>query len=235
MGKFSIRSILAQNKSLLIIVLIIITTPWTWNILNYNLFLCFLLIMITIILAKLLLANRSHPVLILTLGCIFLVASIVNLRLGFDQDINRLNIDEKVQLDERHGYYAQDLGKLFLNRYALNYYKNYNPSFSKFQKNFFSVIDPNLYFFASHPRERKGVMEFEKYPSFYLLLFISGIFYILQRKNLITLVVYLLATAFMSGFVAPGFILGPILIYPFVSTVIFLGLINILHIFKEKL
>lgn len=233
MVKLSIRGILGQNKDVLIIIFIFFTTPWTWKILNDNVFLCLLLILITAIFVKLLLINKFCAILILILCCAFLVASVINLQLGFDQDFHKLNVNEKVQLDERHKYYARELGELFLNKYALNYYKNYNPFFYKFQRNVFSVLDPNLYFFASHPRERAGINEFEKFPSVYLFLFIFGILYILQKRQLIAVVTYLLVAVFISGFIAPAFILGPILLFPFISTIISLGLIYFLNIFLK--
>lgn len=229
MGK--LRRLDIFNKDFLIIIFIVLTTSWTWRILNYNIFLCLLLIFVTAIFLKLLLINKLHTLLILILCLAFLIVAAVNLHLGFDQGLYKLNFNEEVQLNERHKYYAGELGKFFLNRYALNYYKNYNPYFYKFQQNIFSVLDSNLYFFASHPRERSGVNEFEKFPSLYLIFFVIGIIYSF-RLRLLLIMLYLLAAVLVSGLISPAFELGPILFFPFVATLTILGviwLINQIH------
>lgn len=222
MERFDVQGIL--KKDFLITVFIVFTTPWIWKITNYNVFLCLLLILITIILVKLLLIDRLHTALILILCGAFLIASVINFRLGFDQELNKLNFNEEIQIDERHKYYARELGELFLNKYSLNYYKNYNPYIYKLERNFFSVLDPNLYFFASHPRERAGINEFEKFPSLYFMFFIMGILYSLKLRSLL-LMLYLLVAASINGFISPAFELGPVLFFPFVTTLIVIGVV----------
>lgn len=222
MERFNIWSIFKKD---FLIIFIALTTPWAWKMINYNVFLCLLLILITIILVKLLLIDRlQHTILILILCCVFLVVSVINLQLGFDQNLRKLNVNEEVKLNERHQYYARELGGLFLNRFSLNYYKNYNPYFYKLERNFFSVLDPNLYFFASHPRERGGINEFEKFPSLYFIFFIMGIIYSLKLRSLLAML-YLLFAASISGFISPAFELGPILFFPFVTALTALGVI----------
>ncbi|MDD5415721.1 MAG: hypothetical protein PHE48_01805 [Candidatus Daviesbacteria bacterium] len=232
MGKLNIRSILAQNKALLVVILIVFTTPWTWKILNDNLLLCLSLIIITVIFVKLLLNNKRNTRLILLFCSIFVVVSAVNVQLGFDRNLRKLNVNEEVQLNERHNYFAKELREFFLNKYSLNYYKNYNLSFYKFQRNFFSALDPNLYFFAGHPRERAGINEFEKFQSLYLIFFIIGIVYSLQLQSLLA-IAYLLVAALINGFIAPTYRLGPILFFPFVTALTALGIMYSVALLKS--
>lgn len=219
------------DKNFLITIVIVFTTPWAWKILNYNVFLCLILILITAIFLKLLFSNKFNVILTLILCLAFLIVTVINLQIGFDQDLRKLNVNEKVQLNERHRYYAGELGIIFLNRFSLNYYKNYNPYFYKFQRNFFSVLDLNLYFFASHPREREGISEFEKFHSLYLIFFVVGIIYSFRLRPLLVML-YLLAAGLVSGLISPTFELGPVLFFPFVATLTILGviwLVNQIH------
>lgn len=48
-------------------------------------------------------------------------------------------------------------------------------AYYKIEDNFFESINPNKYFFANHPRERAGIVEYEKFPYAYLPFFILGI------------------------------------------------------------
>lgn len=221
------------RKDFLLTIFIILITPWTWKILDNNISLGLLLILITVVLVRLLVNSERNFRLIPLLCLFFAVASIVSLQSGFDRNSFKPNVNEEVRLNKRHNYYAGNLKGFFLNKYSLNFYKNYQPYLNKFERNFFFSLDPNLYFFASHPRERAGVNEFEKYPSAYFFIFILGFIYYLQKRNLI-IFFYLLAASFVSGFVSPGFVLGPVILFPFISATISLGLIFLLDLFKEK-
>ena len=58
--------------------------------------------------------------------------------------------------------------------------------FYKLQENFFEVMDPNLYFFANHPRERVGIVEYEKFPYIFLPFLVIGLLSF-KKSGLITL------------------------------------------------
>ena len=94
-------------------------------------------------------------------------------------------------------------------------------AFFRMQKNFFENIDPNLYFFSNHPRERVGVKEIEKFPYIFLPFFLTGI-YILTKKvavNLYALFTLLIIT--ILGSVNPA---GPFIIFPLIVCYIACGL-----------
>ena len=217
-----------MNKPSLILLFISIFNPCIWKIFQLNIFLAILLIITSFLLFNLLSKHEFSPKYLIVTIIIFCILSVIGVKLGYDQDLKKLKFYEEIQLDGRNKYYSKELGRLFLNRYSLNYYKNYNPYLYKFQHNFFSVLDPNLYFFSSHPRERPGINEFEKFPSFYSGLFIIGVIYILQFQPLLA-IIYFLSAALISGFISPGFELGPILFFPFVVTLTALGVIHLLR------
>lgn len=224
-----------MNKSTLILILISILNPWIWKIFQQNVLLSVLLISLSFLLFNLIWKSQFSPGYLISTLFVFAVLSVMGIWLGYDQGLKKLESYEEIKINDRHKYYAKELGNLFLNKYSLNFYKNYNPYFYKFQSNFFSVLDPNLYFFASHPRERAGINEFEKFPSIYLIFFIFGIIYILQFQARVT-IVYLIMAAFISGFISPGFGFGPFLFFPFVTTLTSLGIIYLskeIHLLKS--
>lgn len=56
-------------------------------------------------------------------------------------------------------------------------------TFYRVRKNFFELLDPNLYFFANHPRERVGSKEFEIFPFFFLPFFAHGLALWIKNKT----------------------------------------------------
>lgn len=98
-------------------------------------------------------------------------------------------------------------------------------SFYRIEQNISEVVDPNLYFFANHPREKYGVIEFEKFPYILLPFFVIGLFSI-KRK---TLNLFLIG---LSPFVLISIIgsdnpIGPFGLFPFFANTIGLGLLTI--------
>ncbi len=100
----------------------------------------------------------------------------------------------------------------------------------KIEANISEVVDPNLYFFANHPRERVGVIEYEKFPYILLPVFIIGLLS-LKRQNLKYI---LLSTSpiVLNSIIGNSNPVGPFTLFPFFATTISLGLIPI---FSKKI
>lgn len=159
------------------------------------------------------------PVVLLTIILTFIAT-----RQAYDESIFRNSALDIQQLNRRHEYYAKGLGKFYTNRISLGYYKDYSIPLYKLKRNFFSNLDLNLYFFASHPRERAGVEEFSKYWPFFLLFFIIGLLYVVY-KRLKRILVYILVVSLISAVISPYYNLGPILFFPVVNVIITLGIL----------
>ena len=71
-------------------------------------------------------------------------------------------------------------------------------AFYRIEKNFFQAIDPSLYFFVNHPRERFGVKEFEKFPYVLLPFFLVGIVKFFQRRTLLATMSFVIPIALIS-------------------------------------
>jgi hypothetical protein len=93
---------------------------------------------------------------------------------------------------------------------------------SKYLNNLVYPIDPNVYFFADHPREQLGVEVFEKFPFFYLPFFVLG-FWLLLKKVKWLVVWYFIWVSLISGFINPKNTLGPVLYFPVVLYLIVSG------------
>lgn len=204
---------------------------WIWRIFKENFIVGILLIVLNLLLFKQV-TTKVQKNQLLALTFIFLVISFIILKSGFDTSIFTISSEERIQQNARHGFYSVELGHLFKNKISLQLYKHLDRPIYKLQRNFFYNLDPNLYFFASHPRERAGIGEFEKYSWILLPLFIVGLFLVI--RNYLKVGIYLVSTAVISMFLTPTFYLGPILFFPLINIIVTLGLIYCLKNFKNK-
>lgn len=140
---------------------------------------------------------------------------------GFDTTLFNLSEEEIFRINERRSYYPLNLGKLFQNKLTESVYK--------FENNVFQNLDLNLYFFATHPRERLGINEFEKYYSITLPLFLIGFFIAIFKRKLF---IYFILGVLISAFLTSTLIIGPVLLYPFMNLSIVLGLKKVLDFRK---
>lgn len=219
-------------KEIVILLSVITFNFWFWRIVKENIFIGILLTLLTIFLYMLITQKRFQIITFVATFILLLVASSVVLKSDFVKEAQLQTPEDQIKLTERHFYYAEDLGKVFLNSKVLNYYKNYSLLIYKLQQNFFSNLDINLYFFASHPRERATIGEFEKYPSILLPIFIIGVL-LLIYKGSIWGAGYLLYASLVSAFVSPKYTLGPLLFFPFINVTLVMGAIYAFKIFKR--
>ncbi len=212
-----------MKLKLALIFLVSIFNFWFWRILQYNPILGLLSIAISILLFVSLLygMNRRNFLILffLTILEIGLLHADINLKLENPKP------EEILQRHEREFYFTQDLGKIFLNRISLNYYQNYDLYITKLQRNFFFLLDPNIYFFGGHPRER-GQYEFEKYTFLEIPFFIIGFIFLLRKRDY-KIYFYIALSILISLFIDPAFRLGSIFIFPLINVLIAAGFIKI--------
>lgn len=158
----------------------------------------------------------------------------IAVREAFDESIFRNSALDIQQHNKRHEFYANGLGKIYTNRFSLTYFKEYNLPLLKLQRNFFANLDPNLYFFASHPRERVGIEEFEKYLVIFLPFFLIGFLYSMY-KPFVKILIYFAVVAFVSAVISPSYNLGPILFFPLINFTVTIGFLLSLKILRRYL
>ncbi len=203
-----------KNK-IILSVLITFLNFWIWRVFGEDTLLGVALIFLSI---SLIFRFRILTVVL------FLVLSVVFLKTNPDTNLMYISPLEKHWLIQRHEYYAESLGSIYRNRAGL--YLNYEllPYVFKYTRNLGYNLDPNLYFFANHPRERGGGIEFEKFSPFLLPLFIVGVLILVSGRDKF-LISYFIAAQLVNALAFPGYMLGPILIFPFITATIYLGAI----------
>ena len=138
-----------------------------------------------------------------------------------------LNDNEKILLEERLRAYPPvgiKIGSKMLYIPAGNWLEQRKEtrSFYKLGANLSEIIDPNLYFFANHPRERVGAVEYEKFPFILMPFFILGLLSI-NKKNA---KVFLLSTTpfVLNSIIGNSNPMGPFALFPLIVVTTSLGL-----------
>lgn len=106
-------------------------------------------------------------------------------------------------------------------------------AFFRIQKNLSENLDPNLYFFANHPRERIGYKEFDKFPYIFIPFFILGIIESVKLKNRNILYFSLFAPLLLTSIIGNVNPMGPFSLFPFFSINIALGLRYITEKYRD--
>lgn len=207
-----------------LLLVVIFSASWSWHIFKLNPLIFFILIIFNLLLLRITLKPAAGIVKLITV-VLFLIFCFYNLQSGFDKSVWVMSPDQILKQDKRHLFYSAELGKLYTNKISLYYYTRLSEPLARLQRNLFSNLDINLYFFGSHPRERAGVEEFEKYFFLILPFFLIGVFSVIKKRYL-NLGLYFLAVLPMSAFISQNYLLGPILFFPLINTVITLGFLN---------
>jgi hypothetical protein len=107
-------------------------------------------------------------------------------------------------------------------------------AFFRILNNLSEVIDPNLYFFSNHPRERVGVTEFEKFPYVLLPFFVVGMLKALdkQKKRNLLLVSFIFPVLLIA-LIGNQNKLGPFSLFPFIAIATSNGLEGIVGNIKQ--
>lgn len=212
-----------KNPGLIIQLLVILINPWWWVIIQRNFWIGLLIFILSLVVFGFFWQIKSKYNLLLL---VILTMTIFFIAIGeaFDESIFRNSALDIQKYNKRHEFYAKGLGKIYTNRFSLAYFKDYNFPISKLQRNLFANLDLNLYFSASHPRERIGIEEFEKYLLIFLPFFLLGFFYSFC-KPLPKLLLYLIIVLLISSVISPSYNLGPVLFFPVVNYLITIGVI----------
>lgn len=217
-----------QTRNLAVIIIILITSPWSWQIFSSNLL---LLIVVWVSSIALFFAtiNNSNK-LDIACGILFTVLIIWQCVTTKNISLNYINPTEEYLLNARRVQMSNirlgfaefqinpNLGKFLQSRQAFMIYK--------FQENLFRSLDVNEYFFAGHPRERAGIREFEKFNFIFLPFYILGLYVAIigrYSKLLIGLIIFHL----VLGIIGTNNYLGAFILYPFFVVFTTLGAMKI--------
>lgn len=192
----------------------IFLNPWIWKIWEENWIAALVLIFVTAFYLAYLFgfirkATLSFLITALVFSGLIVVVAGIDPRLGNPDPVQIWTINE------RRGLYPASVGRLFQNKAVF--------TLDKITGNIYSSLDPNLYFFAAHPRERAGISEFSKISPWFIPIFLAGLYFWIksfQKIFLLPLVLSLLLSAVSD----PASSVGPVAMFPFVSSLIAFGM-----------
>lgn len=220
----------------LILVLSLFLNPWIWRIFQNNLLIFTLILSLSFLVFYF--WDKKVSLKILGIICtLFTVLFMFQYQTTEIQSLTNLTNDEYRVVSTRKTLYKSDSNLIRIILYRLNIPELYEGSLSiansRLQRNFFETIDPNVYFFAGHPRERIWANDFEKFPFLYLPLFIIGLYVFIKRSNLFMKLIFLVSIL-TFGFLGHLNKLGPFLLIPFFICLITLGLLQSFNLVKNK-
>jgi len=214
--------------SQLFLLIVLLGNLWIWKILAFNIFLA-LLVAVTSISLYLLVQRKSQK-LTAAFSILFLVLLFFQLHTTFVQNLTYLDNDQQRLQQERLRQYPPQLlriGYWFEGR-------NESIAFFRVRENFFEALDPNLYFFANHPRQRVGVKELEKFPYLFLPFFIFGIFKLADRKTNKVFYSSFFLPVFLTSFIGSDNPLSSFSLFPFFVVSIFRGVEGLYKVYIKK-
>lgn len=212
---------------LLIFSLIALGNVWIWKILLNNIFVGALLLLATLFFVLRVFNNKYSKIFIVLFTSIIVI------------QINSTNINSLTHLDN-YDIYVRDTR---LSEYppvhltifgktvwipAAHWIEGRKESVAFFRllDNFSEVADPNLYFFANHPRERVGFEESEKFPFIFLPVFLYGTIFLIRKCPKKILFVTLLIPIFILTLVGHNNKFGSLSLFPFITASTTFGFIN---------
>ena len=209
--------------------LIAFANAWIWRIFKFNVPLFILLIFLTIILNYLKFQKITRKLLIVFVILLGIV-TFFQWKTTTPQSLTLLDNDEQRIQQERLMFYKPSLHYtrvIFARAKVKEFLEgDINTAFSRLQRNFFETIDPNVYFFGGHPRERVWAFDFEKFPFILLVPFAIGLYFEILKKRILTYV-YLFISVILLTFIGHRNNLGPFILFPLFCTFIYLGLLKI--------
>lgn len=206
----------------LILVLITLTNPWFFKILNVNILATVLLVVITFLLFIQISWDKNRPLIQMAI-ILFSVYTFIITNSNFDKLLFVRTTEEVYGLNERRNYYPKYIGLIFQNKI--------NITLNKYLANLSENLDPNIYFFAGHPRERGNISDFEKFSPILIPFFLIGLFWSIRIRNGFVFG-YNLSIIFFSGFLSPNNNIGSLMFFPLMCVLICQGIIitiNMLH------
>ncbi len=203
---------MASGLGYSILIVVLLLSPWTVRIAFSNPLLLLALILQTVLLN--LIHKKRNPKISFLLFLLLIISVLLYLPQSFDLSLFVHTPEEIFKINQRRQYYDNLTGRLFQNKLSL--------SVNKFETNLFQILDPNMYFFASHPRERVGVKEFSKFHFLFIPIFLIGFFSLIKDTSK-TIFIYAFFTIAISTLVKNSAYLGPVFVFPLIVSVLYIG------------
>lgn len=205
----------------MIVLLIIVTlaNSWIWKIAGLNFILSSFLILTTVFL-YLSISREKYYYLFFSL---FIIIAFFQWETTTFQSFNLLDNDEQRIQKLRLEFYKPSTHFVRVIFYRLNLKDflegDFTTATTRIQRNFFETIDPNVYFFGGHPRERVWANDFEKFPYILIIPFLMGGYSLIKQKKWLAYLSLFIGVVLLS-LLGHKNSLGPFILFPsFVVTI----------------
>lgn len=207
-------------------ILVLLGNLWLWRIFSFNLGLGVLLLAATIFLYSSLINKNKYFNLSLIL---FLTLIFFQWKTTLVQDLTHFDNDGQRVQDMRLREYPPisfKVGEKIVWVPVAWWFEGRSEVVATFRivDNFFEIIDPSLYFFANHPRERIGIQEFEKFPYIFLPFFVYGLILLFKKEKKSFWFIYFFIPVALISFVGHKNLVGPFSLFPFLAVSIAKGI-----------
>lgn len=212
MNFFSVRFILF----VVLILIVNLTSPWFIRVASEDYFVGVVLLLITSVIFFALIDWVSQKVGLIAFVVLIVLAIVFSYN-NFERGLMNPSALEIHNTTTRQGYYFNRFGPWIHNKYTLGVYK--------YQRNFFTNLGFNQYFFGGEPRFRPFALDFAKYPLIDLLFFIIGLLFLLKLKKqkIFVFLGFSVVVLLIVSIANPSYMLGLYPLYPLVTSVIMLG------------
>lgn len=213
----------------LIFALITLGNAWVWKIGSLN-FPIFAILIFTTIILWLLVCKKFTKKLFIIFLVLFGLLIFSQWKMTTPQSLTLLDNDEQRVQQERLMFYKPSLHytRVIFARLNLGEFLegDFNTISTRLQRNFFESIDPNVYFFGGHPRERVWAADFEKFPFILIIPFFIGFYQMVLGKN-ISIFAYVVVSLILLSLIGHKNTLGPFILFPVLVIFIYSGLLGI--------
>jgi hypothetical protein len=214
--------------------LLILGNYWIWKILHQNIFLGILLIVTSFLAYKNTEISRSKQVYII---CLLLLAIFQYKTTQITSLVALSDTQISIQQKRINEYPPVHISFRDKNLWipAAHWFEEKNISIASYHmtKNLSEAIDPNLYFFANHPRERVGITEFEKLPYFLIIFFFYGLLTLISKASRSWYIFSLVIPIALLTYIGHENPLGPFILFPWIISTTIFGIKRLIEKFSN--
>lgn len=197
---------------------------WIYWIYEFNFLIGEILIILTLLLYLSL--NLKNSKITLITFSLLVILSLFLIFSYFNKNLFSISQTDLIRTEQRKNFYANELGKIYRNRFGIFYFDKLRLNLSKIQEAFFTPMEWSLYF---SPRRFK---DYEKFSFFLSPFFIIGLlnFIINSTKKII---IYFFIALTVHTFTTLNSNVSPLLFFPLLIVCIDQGIIISLRRIKQ--
>src|SRR3989344_7004479 len=207
----------------MIFLLILFGNPWIWQIGQFSPLLFLFLIISSFVLLLYHKQKVSSKIVVIVLIPLFYFQWHTT---NFHSLILSDNDEQRVKAMRKQFYNpSTDVARRIFYRFHLaDFFEgDLSVGLTRFQRNFFETLDPNIYFFSGHPRERVWANDFKKFPFILIVPFLIGLYKLIRWTN-ITLWIYISSSLVLLSVIGHFNQMGPFILFPFLVLAINSGI-----------